>query len=319
MREITRPAWVTCCITSLEIGNMKIRTLPSLLLLMTLLACLPWGPARAAAVADAYPPELAEAGLELDDQMLLDDGAIAPAPDLRILVAAPRAAITGRASSVLPVMRTGRVLNVETGERIRFLAGVREAVWYRGSGVVESGLALAGGMAGGPLVNLGRDGLMIPGSAPRIDRGLTRVDVTFEVPGAQEVAATVRLGVRLRRGKSQGVTRTQRYLVKVHEPGVLGSITGFIGREDDGRPLAGYPVLALNASGGQVVNGARTGCDGTYRIDRLPPGTYLVAVPAVRGFAREFYDDSPDAPGASPVEIDAGGSVGAVDFLLVRP
>jgi len=76
--------------------------------------------------------------------------------------------------------------------------------------------------------------------------------------------------------------------------------------------------VVLDAVTVEPVAAARTRCDGTYEIPRIPPGDYLVAVPGRRGFIGEFYDDAPDAASATPVVVTTGAAVPGIDFLLAR-
>lgn len=296
---------------------MKPRVLLSVLAVLLLAAASV--PASARERPDASPPALTAAGLEEEALLLLEDEDGPVPPDLRVLVAAPRVAVIGKASSALLVMRPGRTLNVEAGERVRFLAGVREAVWYRGGGLVQSHLQLSGGAPGEPPVQLGEDSMSLPGGAPAIDHGRTRVDLAFDRTGEFAVVAGVAVRVKPAHGKARGDSRAARYLVRVHSPGVLGSIGGFVGRAEDGQPLPGYPVVALDAATGEAVGAARAGGDGRFEILRLPPGDYLVTAPGRRGFEGEFFQDSPDASGGVPVNVSAGTASPGVDFLLDRP
>lgn len=276
-------------------------------------------PAAAVERPDAPPPALTEAGLEMDDLLLLEDEDGPLPPDLRVLVAAPRVAVIGKASSVLLVMRPGRLLHVEAGERVRFMAGVREAVWYRGSGAVRSSLSLQGGPAGDPALPLGEDHVEMAGSAPDVQHRGARVDVLFDSEGDHQVEAVVRTGVKPRKGKARGEARGAGYLVRVHPPATLGSVAGVVEDGPSGAPLAGYPVVALDAATERPVGAARTLPDGSYRIERLPPGDYIVAAPPGRGYPGEFFQDSPDAAGATTVTVATGAATGGVDFLLDRP
>jgi hypothetical protein len=303
-----------------ENGEMKRRAVTTILSLVLLVVpAVSWSAAIVEAPPD--PMSVAPVPMEEDDAVLLalDEETAGTRPDLRVVVAAPRAAVIGKASAVLLAMRRGRVLNVEKGESVRFLAGVREAVWYRGAGLVESALALSGDPAGEGPVPLGEDHLRLGGEAPRIDRGVARVDVSFDQAGEYAVGSVVRMGVKPGSARPRGATQGSRYLVRVFEPGVLGSISGFVGRESDGSPLIGYPVLALDPADLHPVSAGRSGPDGVYLIGRLPPGEYIIAVPARRGLGREFFDDSPDAAGATPLEITPGAALGGIDLLLAKP
>jgi hypothetical protein len=263
------------------------------------------------------------AGLEeADGQFMLDTAEPGPGhapPDLGVVVAAPRAAITGRGSGILLVERPGRRLNVEEGETVRFVSGIREAVWYAGRGLVASALALLRpDPAGGDLVTLGRDALELRGAAPAIDHGRVHVDMTFNEPGVFEVIAHVRAAATPKEGRRTSRSARVPYQVHVWEPGQLGAIAGFVGRDSDGAPLEGLTVVVLQAATGEPVNAARTRCDGTYLVDRLPAGEYLIGVPSRRGFEGEFWDDATDPASAISIALAAGEAVQGIDLLLAR-
>lgn len=275
-------------------------------------------PAAAQSVLEPAPPP-PDAGFPDDEMIMLAEEPGSNAPDLRVLVAAPRAAVIGKASAVLLAMRPGRVLHVEEGESIRFVSGVREAVWYAGAGVVGSGLSLSGGPAGAPPGPLGDSGIALPGQAPRIDRGRAFVDVTYGTAGEYAVDAAVRAGVSPRRGRARRASQHALYRVQVFTPGTLATISGFVGRVSDGTAIGGYPVVALNSSTLAPVEGAVTRPDGSYTIRRLPPGDYLVAAPSRRGFEGELWNDVTDPASASAIHLAAGQAQSGIDFQLSMP
>lgn len=94
-----------------------------------------------------------------------------------------------------------------------------------------------------------------------------------------------------------------------------GTITGTV-FGPDGEPLADASVGAHSADGG---NNAITGDDGSFSINLLPPGSYLVAassshpVPTVR----TFYAAIPGVTRpslATPVVLTSGGTTGSIDI-----
>ncbi len=293
--------------------RMHLSAIPALLALL-LFCGVPVPLATEKTVPD---PLNARPGNEEDELFMLAEEELG-ASDLGVLVAAPRASINRRVAGVLLVERPGRTLNVVQGERVRFVSGIREAVWYEGRGRVESALALFELDPAGTATLIGRDGIALRGAAPRIAHGRVHVDATFDQVGTFTVEARIRtvatpyLGGRAARG------RRAIYEIRVWSAGELGVLSGFVGGEADGLPLVGMPVVALDLATRQPVGGARTGCDGMYAIRRLPPGDYLVAVPGRPGFAGEFYDDAPDAASATPITIAPGGALSGIDFLLAR-
>jgi iron complex outermembrane receptor protein len=83
-------------------------------------------------------------------------------------------------------------------------------------------------------------------------------------------------------------------------PAQSGALTGRVSNADGGKPLAGATVKVLLPNGA-VVASATTRANGSYRVQQIPAGTYLVKVLAV-GFSPQ------DFPG---VTIGAGGGATA--------
>lgn len=291
------------------------------LVLVLFLLCVPFGRAigSTGAAAEATPvqvPPSFDMGSD-DEEMMASDPAGA---DLRVVVAAPRAAFIGRVASVIPVTRPGRSLNVVEGETVRFVSGVKEAVWYAGGGVVESSLAiLQRDPGGGDPVLLGRDAVRLTGPAPDIDHARARVDVPFANTGTFQIDAAVRVGALPRNGR--GVARSERalYAVKVWGAGELGGITGDVSDAADGSPLAGFRVVAIDPISRDVVSVAYSRCDGTYDLRRLPPGDYLVAVRPARGFGGQFFDGATDPATGTLVSVSAGSATPPIEFHLTKP
>ncbi|HMQ27444.1 MAG TPA: carboxypeptidase-like regulatory domain-containing protein, partial [Acidimicrobiales bacterium] len=87
-----------------------------------------------------------------------------------------------------------------------------------------------------------------------------------------------------------------------------GAVAGTVTDDPSGEPLGGVWVVAIGPSG--IAGGAVTGADGTYTVDWLVPGTYRVAFADPNGGrAQEYWDDSPDYPGATPFAVTAGATV----------
>ncbi len=131
----------------------------------------------------------------------------------------------------------------------------------------------------------------------------------------------------------------KRDVVMALTPG--GSITGRI-VDEDRKPVAGCYTQALQYAPGQSGNAlygtrnATSDKQGVYRIHGLARGHYYISVEcpdaipvahpgAPRGsgaeapkqkYAMEFYPDSPDAAAAARLTVEAGASVGGIDFQL---
>jgi hypothetical protein len=268
--------------------------------------------------ASTPAPAVGAAVLDEDEDEEMGENA-AGGPDLRVVAAAPRLAITGRIGSAMPVARRDRSLNVVEGETVRFISGVKEAVWYVGGGLVESALTLFEIAPGARPAELGHDRLQIAGGAPRIDAGRTHVDVGFPVAGTRTLDARVFVAANPRNGRGMSRTSLVRYTVNVWRHGALGDVTGVLRNEADGSPVAGIRVVALDPATHALLSVAYSNCDGAYDLKRLPPGDYLIAARGARGFTGEFYDNAPDAVAATEVHVNAGSSTSGIDFLLARP
>lgn len=88
---------------------------------------------------------------------------------------------------------------------------------------------------------------------------------------------------------------------------------------DDGTPVNRVMVVAVETRLG-VVRHTRVREDGTYTLERLPDGTYLVFITAnsrrTRGVL--FYENTPSPADATPI-IVSGADVDGIDFTVPRP
>ena len=119
----------------------------------------------------------------------------------------------------------------------------------------------------------------------------------------------------------------------------FGSLAGRVTAGDQGVHLAS--VVAIRQGGAAIS--ALTNPDGTYRIDGIPPGQYLVyvhplppatqdgfgpanvvlpvdadgqRVPAGGAFDTVFYPGTRDLSGSTPIAVKAGKTVGGIDFAV---
>ena len=95
------------------------------------------------------------------------------------------------------------------------------------------------------------------------------------------------------------------------------SITGTVTREDDGSPVPGVTV-SVSGPGGAWAS-ALTEADGTYTLDALAAGSYVVSFfPEGTDLKREYWQGSFDHAQATPVVIDDGEKRSAIDASLVQ-
>jgi len=105
--------------------------------------------------------------------------------------------------------------------------------------------------------------------------------------------------------------------IKVALDPTVGTLAGTIVDDPTGAPLDGAWVVAIGPTG--IAAGTVTATDGTYEIADLPVGTYRVTfVDPNGGRPQEYFDDSPDYDGATPIHITAG-TTATVDAALALP
>jgi hypothetical protein len=93
-----------------------------------------------------------------------------------------------------------------------------------------------------------------------------------------------------------------------------GSISGYV-YDEAGAPTGDASVYAF--SDVYPGNGANTGSDGSYTIEGLLSGNYVVQV-TVSGYASEYYGDVTDPGSAILVTVNAPDNTPGIDFRLSR-
>lgn len=93
-----------------------------------------------------------------------------------------------------------------------------------------------------------------------------------------------------------------------------GSISGYV-YDKDGNPISGARIYAFSDI--HIGNGANTADDGSYTIEGLLPGQYIIQV-AVSGFVSEYFNDVAETSMAMPVIVIETENTPGVDFHLAR-
>jgi len=82
---------------------------------------------------------------------------------------------------------------------------------------------------------------------------------------------------------------------------------------------AGTPLhyAKVKAQGDDFTTYDYTGADGTYEVNGLTPGSYVVWAQA-SGYTTEYYNDVYDSSSATPVTVSALNDTEGIDFTLGR-
>lgn len=97
-----------------------------------------------------------------------------------------------------------------------------------------------------------------------------------------------------------------------------GAVAGTITDDPAGTPIAGAWIVLIGPTGA-ISGGAVTAIDGSYVIDGIAPGSYRVAILDSTGaHALEYFDESPDFAGGSPIAVAAGATT-TLDADLAAP
>ena len=93
------------------------------------------------------------------------------------------------------------------------------------------------------------------------------------------------------------------------------SISGEVTDETTGDPLIGATVLVQRLGNIHWMRKARTDSTGSYVVDRLIPGLYVVRANA-RDYLPEYYDNAEHLAEATPLQVAADDSLTDIDFQL---
>ena len=97
-----------------------------------------------------------------------------------------------------------------------------------------------------------------------------------------------------------------------------GTMAGTVTDDPSGTPLTGAWVVAIGPTGA-IAGGAVTSGAGTYTIAGLAPGTYRATIVDPNGGrTQEYYNNSPDYAGATPINITAANTA-TINVALALP
>jgi hypothetical protein len=94
-----------------------------------------------------------------------------------------------------------------------------------------------------------------------------------------------------------------------------GIVSGYVYEEDGTTPIGGATVYAFPVTGNHPGAGANTDSDGSYQIEGLPTGSYVVQA-TVSDHEPQFYSFAGDEGSALEVLVDAPEDTSGIDFAL---
>ncbi len=97
-----------------------------------------------------------------------------------------------------------------------------------------------------------------------------------------------------------------------------GSVSGTVYQADGTTPVPGMAVVAVESSTGVMLGFTMSGPDGTYTLNGLHAGQYLVQAMDFKGmgYASEFYDNVSNPESATAVTVVVSGDTPGIDFTL---
>lgn len=98
-----------------------------------------------------------------------------------------------------------------------------------------------------------------------------------------------------------------------------GTISGTVVLQSNGTtPVPAIGVIAIEASSGVMMGMTDTEFDGSYELEGLPTGTYVVFTVDFQGlgYIREYYDNVADQGSVTPVAVTAEEETAGINFTL---
>jgi len=97
-----------------------------------------------------------------------------------------------------------------------------------------------------------------------------------------------------------------------------GTIGGTVRDLMTAQPLPGLDLDLYDALGNRISVSGTTAIDGTYQVDAVPSGSYLLRVdPTIaQGYARTYYTTSATERGATAIIVTGGSRRTAIDFSI---
>lgn len=238
-----------------------------------------------------------------------------PVPAIRpFRVANPRAHILSPALGAVENFDQGhgQTIVIRVGDSVNFQSGY-EMVWFEGAtGTATTSLTIL-------RWEDRQEQEFRDLSGPYRVRGVLHVEVPFHDPGIFTIVARIRTEVETPLATSaEGVVDEDEVEVRVIVLGMpQGAIAGTVTAEDTGLPLAGVPVYVAHFDPGRPVAETRTQEDGSYVVNGLKTGDYMVwAAPEEQNYLPEYYDDAPTREEADPVHVEEGETTSDIDFAL---
>ena len=96
-----------------------------------------------------------------------------------------------------------------------------------------------------------------------------------------------------------------------------GRISGVVKRDSDNQPIEGLQITVSEYSTGDWGGSAQTAADGSYTIEGLAAGSYMVQASAYgTDYLDEYYNNTADRNSAAQVVVTAGSTTANIDFSL---